>query len=684
MTKIWVTFLFIFIYINCSAQYTCDNALYLIKVLEKNHVQPIGINTTLSNRIFERFFENMNRHQMVLLQEDIDALQKHEDQLHKQAVDGNCGFLTEFITIYEQRLQEIQPVIKDVFDSPIDLNSQDEITFTYDLNYSESKTALKKRWSRYIRYLVLRNLYSEYEVDSVEVDLTKVLNHQNEVVQKTRQEVNCILNELMEPERGLKDNVYYQYLNSIALSYDPHTSFFDQKDKDQFENSLSTEALSFGISFSKNRNNEFEISFLSPGGAAWKSNLLQEEYILKAITFDDDSKVDLTCIKTFELNNLLEATEENTAIFSVKTPNGKAIEVSLSKQIAKVDDNTVKSFVLKKEDQKYGYLSIPSFYTKWEGSGTNGVANDVAKELIKIKREGIEGLVLDLRGNGGGSVQEAVNFIGIFINYGPVSQAHEREQKIETLKDMNRGLIYSGPLIILVNKGSASASEIMAAALQDYNRAIIVGDTTYGKSTGQIVMPLDTTASAYSQAPCPRGYVKVTSLQLYRVTGQTHQNIGVIPDIAVPSPYGYMSGEKKEAYSLSNDTISKNKYYQKLSDLDIEYLKKKSMDRVKNSTYFTENQLSNKKIRNSHNGNLIFPLNIEGYWSTAQELDVLYAYSEAKKTEVFTVSNNAYDAVLLEMNPLIMDLNTQIIESLETDPLIEESFYILSDLNKKP
>ena len=255
------------------------------------------------------------------------------------------------------------------------------------------------------------------------------------------------------------------------------------------------------------------------------------------------------------------------------------------------DEDKVKGFILRGA-QTVGYISLPAFYEDWEDSrGVKGCANDVATEVIKLKKENISGLILDLRYNGGGSVQEAVELAGIFIDAGPVAQIKTRDAKVITLKDVNRGTVYDGPLLLLVNGSSASASEMVAGTLQDYNRALIVGSPTYGKATAQVVLPMDTAIdlNTYNGKAQASSYIKMTIEKLYRITGNTAQRTGVQPDVTLPDPPDALTQrEADEKFALPAITIEANKYYKPLAPLPIAAAQAAARKAMDSSAFFVE------------------------------------------------------------------------------------------------
>ena len=307
------------------------------------------------------------------------------------------------------------------------------------------------------------------------------------------------------------------------------------------------------------------IDNLEPGSPAFRSGKLNKGDKFISVQWEGKEVIDVSDISIGEFGRLLDESNHTMALFTVKKADGTLVKISLQTEEANNEDgDKVKSFILKGA-KTIGYIYLPVFYEDWDtnNQGLNGCANDVGREILKLKKENIDGLILDLRNNGGGSAEEATELAGIFIDAGPIQQEKGRDGKVYTLKDVNRGTIYDGPLVILVNGYSASASEIVAGALQDYTRAVFVGSNTYGKATAQIVFPMDTTVTPETLPDKQtEDYLKITISKLYRINGTTAQFTGVHPDVVLPDLLdAYISKEADDPAALRPTTIEPNKYY---------------------------------------------------------------------------------------------------------------------------
>jgi carboxyl-terminal processing protease len=338
-------------------------------------------------------------------------------------------------------------------------------------------------------------------------------------------------------------------------------------DKENFEGELGQKSMRFGFTLEQ-EDEGVSIHDLKPGSAAYKSGQLNPGDKIMSVQWDDKQPIDVSEAGIEELSQIMDQSNYGKMTLTIKKADGVLRKVEMQKEIMESDDedDKVKSFLLKSAGYSMGYISLPAFYTDWENEKNNvkGCANDVAKAVLRLKKENINGLVVDLRYNGGGSLQEAVDLSGIFIDAGPVTQISTTGGKTYTLKDVNRGTVYDGPLVLLVNGASASASELVAGTLQDYHRAVIMGTRTYGKATGQVIMPLDslTRPDASHAGTMAQTFLKLTVDKLYRITGATAQGTGVIPDIQIPDLSDEtMPHESSEPTVLLAPRIEANRFY---------------------------------------------------------------------------------------------------------------------------
>jgi carboxyl-terminal processing protease len=477
------------------------------------------------------------------------------------------------------------------------------------------------------------------------------------------------------------------YCQALAATYDPHTAYFSSDAKENFESNLGKKPLEYGLTFSKDDEGHAQIDYLKPGSSAYQSGRLNQGDKIQSIQWEKKEAIDVADAEVEEIEHVLSASGGNTVNITVKKADGTTRLVALHKERVEVeeeeDDNKVKSFILQ-GDRKVGYISLPAFYSDWEGAqGINGCANDVAKEIIKLKKENIEGLLIDLRYNGGGSMQEAIELSGIFIDAGPVGQVKTKDPKALTLKDVVRGTIYDGPLLLLVNGFSASASEMVAAVMQDYNRALIVGSPTYGKATVQVVLPMDTTINleTYNGKSVATSYIKLTISKLFRINGSTAQAHGVKPDIILPDLTDAVpEREVNEKYVLPATVIEANKYYKPLSPLPVAAAESVAKKEMASSPYFKYvqqyiDQAKAPKVRKD------FSLFIEEAWQEKKKKELQAASLKAPEQPekaIYTVINPAVQ----KQREHDSELNDDWKENLLSDAYVKIAFQLVAAMKK--
>ncbi|MEO1451033.1 MAG: S41 family peptidase, partial [Bacteroidota bacterium] len=485
---------------------------------------------------------------------------------------------------------------------------------------------------------------------------------------------SCRIRQRVEPNQGLTAYVSEKFLEALAQQQDPHTMYFSPSLKNAFEQSLSTEGLSFGFEIDEDEDGTVEIAALSPGGPAWKSNEINIGDKVVGIETESGPGIDLFCTTIWELRRYLSTEAPERITLLLRKSNGQEQQVPLIKEKVDVEENVITSFVLD-GSRRVGYIYLPGFYTHWEGHNALGCANDLAKELLKLRLEGIEGLILDLRNNGGGSMQEALGLAGIFIDEGTLVLERQQEEDVRQLKDQNRGTAYDDPVIVMVNGMSASASEIVAAILQDYHRALIVGDTTYGKSTGQIIMPINAFKS-------DGGYLKTTVSQYYRVGGGSHQQLGVVPDILLPERLEpLMPSEADDLTAIPADTVQKEVRFTALKPLPREALVLKSATRIAASSYFQEILEARAALQQYMAAEQVYDLRPSAF--ITQNPGARAAVDTSARDEMhetFAVKNTRFSETWVALDEQRSKLNADERKQILGDMYIEEAFRIMLDL----
>jgi carboxyl-terminal processing protease len=542
-----------------------SDAFLVSRMVEKYHVQPRPLDKEMSAAIYAQMLEALDDQRLFFTADDIKRLSVYRLKLDEEILDRRSDYLKLLTGLYKQRLTQADSMLDLIAAKPFNFSLHETLTLAEDSSYPADSEAARTKFYKLLKFSVGTTLaydivqntnLSAKAKDSLEAMLRK------KAVGSVRRTIKRILQSPM----GMDNSIGAIYCQALAICYDPHTEYFPPDEKAEFESELGNKPLSFGLALIEDENGNPVIGHLAPGGPAFQSGNLHKGDKILSIRWDDKEAIDVSAASPEEIDRILAAEGGNKLTMNVRYPDGTAREVSLQRQKLAVsdDEDKVKGFILKGA-QTVGYISLPAFYSDWEDNrGIKGCANDVATEIVKLKKENIGGLILDLRYNGGGSMQEAVELAGIFIDAGPVEQIKTRDAKIITLKDVNRGTVWDGPLLLLVNGSSASASEMVAGTLQDYNRALIVGSPTYGKATAQVVLPMDTSIdlNTYNGNGHASSYLKVTISKLYRITGNTAQLNGVKPDILLPDPPDAVTQrEADEKFALAASPIDANKYF---------------------------------------------------------------------------------------------------------------------------
>jgi carboxyl-terminal processing protease len=663
-----------------------SEALLLRTNLEKNHYDPPVLDDQLSKKIFYNFIELLDPHHLYFTSADIKALSVYKNQIDDEFKGSAWKFLPYVTGLYKERLLKSEKTFNGILQEPFNYSLNERISFSKSDSggFALDEKDYLQRWTKWLKYQTLVYIINQHmRADSGSAKTTASLSKEAAMRDKVRKIETRGIKRILDHPAGFENYVGSILFNALTSCYDAHSNYFSKTDWQNFQNDLSTESYSFGIDISESETGDIVIERLVPGGPAWKSNELHKGDILLQLQWSGKIAMDLDGAEKSEVESMfLESNTEKMEI-KVKKSNGQIKSVTLVKDKIRDDENIVKSFILQGE-KKIGYISLPGFYTEWENAAGKGCSNDVAKEILKLKEEKIDGLILDIRYNGGGALIEGLNLAGIFINEGPLFMMQKKDKKPAVIKDMNRGTVYDGPMAVMINGQSASASELLASTLQDYNRAVIVGSRSFGKATGQATMALDTTMKDLSDLKSDYGVVAVTVEKLYRVSGRSAQLNGVRPDVFLPDIYenlNYYEGSLPCA--LVSDSVSKKVIYSPLSALPISELRRQSAQRVASSDEFkvisklAKDPLLNRKDKEE------FALTIS---SLSKVIDERYVWNETfeaasiKSTDLFKVDNVNFDMDLIKMDTYGKEINSIIIENIQRDIYLAETFQILTNL----
>ena len=646
----------------------CSKTTLVLDMLETNHYQPKAIDDNFSTYVFNALFERLDQKRMLYSKADIEALAHLKIKLDDYLLNKECDFIKEFTTSYENQLVLAQKSIELIEKSNLDFSGEDTVNYAslkQDAQFSSTRKTLQKRWSKKIRIDVI----SDYLSLSNPANFKKI---KSQLKQKVIAENNCYVLDKLQAINGLSSYVETTFLDVVCSYFDPHTSYFDPTDNATFMNSITTETNSIGVWFSKNSDGKIVVSGLQTGSTAWKEKNINAGDLVLSLSANEN-EISTTCLSLSNLYDFIN--DENNATITLRVLTEKNINktIILKKENLKIEANAVNSFILKGE-QNIGYISLPSFYTNLDyGFGS---ANDIAKELFKLNAVQIDGLILDLRGNGGGSMKQAIDLAGMFIDKGPLGIYRDQKNEKSIIKDFNRGTLFKKPLVILLNNQSASASEFIAAALRDHNRAVIVGSKTYGKGTIQQILPLKNEA----------GFIKITIEKMYGFKGNSHQGKGITPDIEFPNLYtGIEDGENGNTNFIQNDTVLKNIYFKIPTAANYTNLRTKSLARTEKNKSTNTIKKINADLLNYLNNERKLPLSVAGIKKDRDSFNAIFEKTDdiEMKHETFEVVNLEDYKEILAYNKDKAKLNSYAIKGIETDHEIEETYRIISDYIKQ-
>jgi len=653
----------------------CDQLQAIKALVKKEHFKPKPVDDSLSVGVFKLFLAQLDKDKMFYTQKDIDLFEIDRLQLDDYIANNDCVFIEKYSVMLTERIENAKQIINNLSKEEFDYSGKDTLRFVPDVTYKylEDNSKTINYWSKRLRHKILFELI---ENDSIIENLTaNFKKREKEIKPKIIQKEVCKLEELQNKKGGLSQFVNETLLNAYVAFHDPNSTFFNATDKTTYVNSLSNDQLSFGIITSKNDNGDIVIAHITSGSPAFINGNFETKDVIKSLQAND-VVLETYCVSNEDIIAFTNDENNKAITFKIKKQNGATKTIELTKTKIKIEDNTVTGYLLK-DSATIGYISINNFYSDFESPNGLGVANDVAKELYKLQKENIDALILDLRFNGGGSMKEAADLSGMFINRGPLSIIKHGNGETFTIKDMNRGSLFMKPIVILINSFSASASEFFAAAMQDYNRAIIVGSPTHGKASAQVILPLDKDSQL--------GFSKLTVEKFYRVTGRSHQSVGVIPDIRLPNLYdNFKTEERFSSFALDNDSIEPKLKHIKLKALPLETLITNTQTRVKNNSAFDAVKSLNKLIiENYFELETEYPLtlqnvygNINAYHSQWEQFsDSIDNYSSS-----FVVSNTSSTIEVLSYNIEQEDINKTILDNIQKDIYISEAYTTLVDL----
>ena len=656
-------------------------------VLDKGHYQSKEINDEFSEKIFDTYLELIDSQKKYFLASDLREFKKYKLQLDDQWLSYDLTFFNLTFERLIQRMNEVEIFIPVLFDKSFNFDLDENINFDFEnISYSKNNKQRIDRWRKQLKYMAL-DIY-DIKISEQKLSLknnkefklksnSKILNESTELVKKNITQVFDLMNDLE------KKDWFATYINSFVTQFDPHTYYFQPEDKERFDMNISGKFDGIGARLSK-KDGGIEIVDIILGGPVWRDKKLEIGDEIIKVGQGDQSPVDVIGMRLEDAIKLIKGPKGSEVKLTIRKKFDGEIEVvSIIRDLVLLEETYAKSTLIKKDNKSYGLISLPKFYVDFDNYKEKNCASDVKNEILKLKKEGIDGLVLDLRNNGGGALQTVVEMTGLFIEKGPIVQVKSTGNRKKILSDKDSSIVWDGPLVVLVNQMSASASEILAAALQDYGRAIIIGSTqSFGKGTVQNIIDLN---RFLSNSQFDLGALKITTDKFYRINGGSVQIDGVKSDISIPNTYSFLEiGENDEKNPLSWDQIDPaaynlwNGYYNLKDVID------NGNDRIKESklaTLINENAkwIASKRDLKS------FSLNYNSFKkSQSNDKDFLSKFDEIKnykndlKFDLLVNENKS-----LEKSDELLERRKKWHSNLQSDYYLNESINVLSNLKLK-
>ncbi|PLX99205.1 MAG: tail-specific protease [Desulfuromonas sp.] len=564
--------------------------------LTNNHYQPRELDQQFAADIFALYLEQLDPQKRFLLKDDVTRLEQFTATLNRDFKKGRLQLPEEGRRLLHLRIRQVQPLVLDLLAAPFSFDQEEFFeTDPEKLAFCSNSAELRERWRKALKSQTLARYIDKLE--ELEQDgETPTPERRKELEGEAREKVSKTVTGFFERllEDSDKDH-YNEFLATFSRTFDPHTNYLPPRQKEDFDIHMRGSLEGIGATL-REEDGYIKVVSIIPGGAASRQGELAAEDLILEVAQDDEEPVDITNMRLREAVGLIRGPKGSTVRLSVRKPDGRRVLISIVRDVVQIEETFVKGTLLEPEssEKRYGYIKIPTFYRDFSkyGEGRNST-DDMREELERLSAEApLDGLILDLRNNGGGALTDAVSIAGLFISKGPIVQVRNGDGTIKTLSDTDNDIAYDGPMVVLVNRFSASASEILAGALQDYRRALIIGsDHTHGKGTVQAIVDLDRHLPFRNmQKYLPLGALMVTIQKFYRVSGDSTQYRGVVPDIILPDRQQHLeTGERYLDHSLPWDTVRKTNYTPWRNALpDFAHLQELSTQRQQQSELFTE------------------------------------------------------------------------------------------------
>ncbi|MBC8755408.1 carboxy terminal-processing peptidase [Kordia sp. YSTF-M3] len=689
--KIYLVALLIFAMVSCGfAKKSFDDPeqdktlVDLISyVLSRWHFDPQDINDEFSENVYNDFIKSVDPMKRYFVMSDIEEFSKYKDKIDDEIKEPGVQFFSLVHTRLMKRMEESKKYQQELLLNPFDFTQDETINRDYEkIEFANDIDELKERWRKELKFSTLANydIKLEIEKDKKKKDNVYLIRDDVTLEKEARESTSKTYLEFYDLMDDLQRKDWFSmYINAIVEEFDPHTTYLAPQDKDRFDMNMSGTLEGIGARLQK-RTEGAKIFEIISGGPAWRSKKLEAGDIILKVAQDGEESVDIVGMRLDDAVKLIKGPKGTMVSLTVKKVDGSIELITIKRDLVEIEETYAKSAIVKKGQRTFGVINLPKFYVNFEDYNKRNAASDVKKEIERLKEQGMEGLVLDLRNNGGGSLKTVVDMAGFFIKDGPVVQVKSSIDGKEVLKDEDSRIQWDGPLVILVNELSASASEILAAALQDYKRAVVIGSKqTYGKGTVQNIVDLNRFVKGSDGNV---GALKLTTQKFYRINGGSTQLEGVKSDVVVVDKYSFIDiGEKDQENPLPWDQIDPAKYDLWDGYIDYEKTISRSKERMADNPQLKLIEENAKWIKKRRDDNE-YPLNYAAYKKEADE-DEEYAKRFKALSDYntqLTFTSLPYEQLLMKKDSSLQGKRQAWHEELSKDVYVEEAINVLGDI----
>jgi len=654
-------------------------------VIEQGHFDMKELDDDFSKAVFKDYIKGLDPIKRHFLKSDFEDFKAFETQIDDQIKNKNLVFFDLTVNRYKKRMEETKDFYIELLENPFNFEDKETINTDYEnAGYAENMKELKERWRQQFKFSTLSTFHdlkeeqNQKNENGEDVEKKSDADLEQEAREITRESIENYFDTMSDLER--KD-WFSLYVNSFVSQFDPHTNYLAPQDKDRFDISMSGKLEGIGARLQKQRDNVKIVEVIS-GGPAWTNGELEVgDLIQKVKQEDEEEAVDIRGMRLDDAVDLIKGPKGTRVVLTVKKVDGSTQSINIVRDVVEIEETYAKSSTVKRNGELFGIINLPKFYFDMQNYDERNAASDIKKELERLNEIDAKGLVIDLRNNGGGSLSTVVDIAGFFIDKGPVVQVRDAKNNTEVLKDSDSNVIWDKPLVILVNELSASASEILAAAMQDYERAVVIGSKqTYGKGTVQNVVDLNRWMRNSSFGDM--GALKITTQKFYRINGGSTQLKGVESDVAVPDRYSYIDiGERDYENPMPWDKIAPANYDVWNGYSNLNQVIKTSKKRLSSNSQIQIIDENAKWIQSQRNQNN-FSLNYENYSEDIAKVEEMSKKFEKidNYSSNLTYESLPYEAALMSKDSSLTQKRKRWHESLSKDVYVEEAIQVLQDL----